>query len=681
ARLRRAMPRALLPKVTRRRAVKSSLMLALTRWLVISTVAGLMLASCPLHASSLNEAIQPERVTLDNGLEVWLKSRPGSGSISLIAGVKLGRRYETLHQRGLVHFVEHMVFQGTSKRSRKGLDQDVRARGGDSWGRAGDDLTWIGLELPAGELEFGLKWLAEVLFDSTFPPDRVEVTRKVVIRERTPRELGTLWWRLTREVFGENSLVQGPKDHKSELRNLRRVSRDELVRLYGEQYVPNNVVLAVVGDFEPERALGLVRDVFGHIPRGPDPPAGARSAPAVRDRRASVAAFGNYKSSHVWCGYAVPSCAVDDLSRLHWMFWLMSIRAKDRIREEEGWSYAIGYYPGHATFHGSAEAQPFLLMADCRHSDIGRVQRIMRQELARIRSESLSPRDIEMMRAAAASGWREFVESNRQLASVYVGWAVYQGSPPDVEAMTDALTSAGILHTAQVYLRPQRRLAAYHRPYKTPRQLIVMAAVIVAVLGVLVVLGRRTNARLAPRTEHIEETLGSRNTPRFVCARVLRALIYDGAAILVFVWLPWKLSEYLFTRAMFGAEIAVWLAYMGGFFTVIVALSFTAIARRVVVSSDGLLIVTAGFHIILRPERMRSVEVGTLGMWRFAFDPRVFVLGGDTGRWVLVRGPLRTRWYLAVKDPEQFARDAAALLSRGAVIPRAESAPAAGGSE
>ncbi|UCH33208.1 MAG: insulinase family protein, partial [Armatimonadota bacterium] len=103
------MPRALLPKVTRRRAVKSSLMLALTRWLATCTLASLMLASCPLHASSLNEAIQPERMALDNGLEVWLKSRPGSGSISLIAGVKLGRRYETLHQRGLVHFVEHMV--------------------------------------------------------------------------------------------------------------------------------------------------------------------------------------------------------------------------------------------------------------------------------------------------------------------------------------------------------------------------------------------------------------------------------------------------------------------------------------------------------------------------------------------------------------------------------------------
>jgi len=639
-------------------------MLAVKRCLFFLALAGLVLAHRPMAASPLNDAIRPERVTLDNGLEVWMKSRPGSGSVCLYAAVKAGRRYETLQQRGLAHFVEHMVFEGTGRWSHKGLQQELRARGATCPAATDADATMIWLEVPAADLNFGLEWLVDVLFDSTFPAERVKVERNILLRELEPLNYRSVRWRLMRALFDDNSMVEGPQDLKWELRNTRRLRRDELLRFYREQYVPNNVVLAVAGDFDLVAARARLSEVFGRVRRAASPPRGARADPAAAGKPLRVAGFGSFKRSGLWYGYTVPAdTGAHDLEHLRWLFSLVGVRARDRITHELGLAYEV-------SAEGPAlcpETQPRMLgqvWVACRYSDLPVVERIVRQEFARVRSQPAADREVAMVQAQAVSWWRGLGEDNHHLANYLLSYCLLRIEPPDVDRLTAGLTARELQRTARRYLKPERSFVAYYRPYKTPGEIAVIATVVLGLAAGLTVIARRRNAGLAPPPDHVEEALPSRNTLRLVAAQAVSTPIWAGLAVFVCVWLPWKLSEFLFTHAMFGLDFALVLVWAGAFCVVVGAASFTSVVRRVTVSREGVLIGTAGFHILLRPEKIRSVKAGALSMWRLAFDPRVWALGGDRGRWVILRGPLGLTVCLALSNPEEFAQNARAYLGQ-----------------
>jgi len=632
-------------------------------WLPVVSccILSLILGPSPLRASSLNEALKPDRFTLTNGLEVWMKSRPGSGSIELIAVVKVGRRYESLRQRGLAHFVEHMVFEGTKRRSRRELEQDLLARGGRHWANSGEDVTRFGLNVPPGQLEFGLRWLAQVVFQATLPADRLAVGRKVILREEAPQDYGTLWWRVTRALFDGNSVVEGPRDHAWMLRNFEGgLRRGDLLRFYHEQYVPNNVALIAVGDFDPAAARLQIKQAFGAIPRGPKPGEGARSPIVGHNGPLRVAGFSGYKASSVWCGYWIPQCNFDEIERLWAMFFVIGDRVQERIRSERGLAYDVSGYGAAACAEPSIRAMN-CVSVECRYTDLGLVERILRQELGRIRSAPPSAGEMRVAQSQDRAQWANVAADNLRLADAFSWWVGRKDAPPDLDRIIAELNGASIRDTARKYLRPERFFVAYWRPYRTPREIAAGVALFLITSGLLVVWARRRNARLAPPPEHIEAELPARNTPRLVAAQALSTLIWGAVILFIIAWLPWKLSNWLFTHAMFGVDFATFLSY-SVFCSVVFACGVTSIARRVAVSREGMLLVMAGFHILLRPERIASIEARPFSPWRLALSPRALILGGDRERSVVVRTKGGSTIALGVREPEQFAREAKGRL-------------------
>jgi hypothetical protein len=160
----------------------------------------------------------------------------------------------------------------------------------------------------------------------------------------------------------------------------------------------------------------------------------------------------------------------------------------------------------------------------------------------------------------------------------------------------------------------------------------------------------------------MEELLSSHNTLRLVWARALRTLIWTPPAALLVIWLPWKLSEYLFTHARFGLDLALTMAYGAAFFVPCVALALTELGRDAAVSRNGLLLRNRGFHILLRPERISSIQAGLVSLRRYALDPRYLVFGGDWGQWVIVRTKGGFTICLGLRDPQQFVEQARAYL-------------------
>jgi predicted Zn-dependent peptidase len=222
-----------------------------------------------------------ERLTLSNGLQVWCKPRPGTGTVALLLQVRVGARYETELNNGISHFLEHMVFTGSARWTEEELKETIRRRGGSWNGTADYEDTTYEVQLRASDLAVGLDWLAEVVLRPTLPEVMVERERSVIVEEKGGRLSRWLLWlddlgfgydlgrAVRRGVFPGSALglyVIG------EDASLARIGRAELLAHHRRFYVPNNMILIVVGDVTPDTVREQAEAAFRGFEPGPTPP-------------------------------------------------------------------------------------------------------------------------------------------------------------------------------------------------------------------------------------------------------------------------------------------------------------------------------------------------------------------------------------------------------------------------
>lgn len=231
---------------------------------------------------------RPKTFVLDNGLEVIHQQNSDHPLVSVQAWIKTG----SIHEQdqlgsGLSHFLEHMLFKGTGKRKSGQIAADVQAFGGEVNAYTSFDRTVYYIDGPAESLENILDILSDQTLNASLPWEEVEKEREVILREidmtlddpdrRVSRALFSLAFRespLQHPVIGIRSLFE-------------RVTRDNLVHYYSERYQPNNMVLVVCGDFDPDRLQDQVETTFGNYPRGCLRPVMVANEPGQLARRES----------------------------------------------------------------------------------------------------------------------------------------------------------------------------------------------------------------------------------------------------------------------------------------------------------------------------------------------------------------------------------------------------------
>jgi zinc protease len=208
------------------------------------------------------------RFVLDNGLVVLIKPSSKAGTAAAYLGVKSGSADELDGLgTGLSHYLEHMLFKGAARRKASDFEAEVRRMGGSSNAYTSYDLTVYYLHFLSGHLDGALDLLADVAFHATFPPEEMEKERDVILGEfrlnedRLGRKADLALWQLAFQTHPYGHPVIGYRPV------FEKVTRDDLVRYYRRNYVPNNMVLSVVGDIDPAEAERLVRLRFGEAER------------------------------------------------------------------------------------------------------------------------------------------------------------------------------------------------------------------------------------------------------------------------------------------------------------------------------------------------------------------------------------------------------------------------------
>jgi zinc protease len=211
---------------------------------------------------------RPERLVLPNGLTVLLQRDTSAAVASVQVWVKTGSIHEDSQLgAGLSHFLEHMLFKGTGRRSGRDLSRTVQAHGGYLNAYTTFDRTVYYIDIPAEHTGVAIDVLADAVLHSTLPADEVTREREVILHEidmgqdDPDHRLGEM---LFATAFREHPYRHPIIGYREVF---AAVTRDDLLAYYQARYVPNNLVLVIVGAFEPAATREAIETHFGIAPR------------------------------------------------------------------------------------------------------------------------------------------------------------------------------------------------------------------------------------------------------------------------------------------------------------------------------------------------------------------------------------------------------------------------------
>ena len=209
-----------------------------------------------------------ERTVLANGVTLILKADRSAALASVQVWVKTGSVHEDRHLgAGLSHYLEHMLFKGTKRRAGRDISATVQAHGGYINAYTTFDRTVYYIDLPSEHTAVAIDLLADAVLNSTLPADETAKEKDVILREiaMTKDEPDSrLWDALFSTAFREHPYRQPIIGHKDVFST---VTHEDLLGYYRARYVPNNLVVVIVGDIDVAATRAAVEAHFGSAPR------------------------------------------------------------------------------------------------------------------------------------------------------------------------------------------------------------------------------------------------------------------------------------------------------------------------------------------------------------------------------------------------------------------------------
>ena len=198
---------------------------------------------------------------LENGLEViTIKKDTQISSINI--GVKVGALNESLSEKGISHYIEHMLFKGTENRTFQKLNDDLEALGGEYNAYTDFSQTVYSISCLEEELKSAIEILSDMLICSKFPEEEVEKERGVILAEiRSSKDsVEDFSFKKINEVAFKQSALRYDVAGLDE--NVKSFTRKELYQYYKKYYIPNNALITMVSSLSHEEAFEEISKHF-----------------------------------------------------------------------------------------------------------------------------------------------------------------------------------------------------------------------------------------------------------------------------------------------------------------------------------------------------------------------------------------------------------------------------------
>ena len=347
-----------------------------------------------MATSSTFSTDEVRRTVLSNGLVVLTKELHTSPIVTSMIWYRVGSRNEALGATGKSHFLEHMLFKGTDRFKKGQIDLLTLKNGGGNNAFTSHDFTAYYFNFASDRWQVALDIEADRMVNCTFEPEEFEAEKKVVIEE-LKTGLDSPWGLLIQETDAAAYKVHPYRNPiVGWLQDVESASAAEQQRYYRRYYHPNNAVLVLVGDFETDRILERVNEVFSANPTGPEPPPMKLAEPAQNGERRLVVRWRS-KIPRLAIAYHAPQIAHPDTYALQVLGVILSEGKASRlyqrmVEREQAVTFVTAEYgesKDPTLFHVRAEARG-------NHS-IDAIEASIHDELMAIADVGVTPHEID----------------------------------------------------------------------------------------------------------------------------------------------------------------------------------------------------------------------------------------------------------------------------------------------
>jgi zinc protease len=369
------------------------------------------------------------RHKLDNGLTVLTMERHIAPLIYHQLTYKVGSRNEKLGITGISHVVEHMMFKGTKKYGKGEASKTISANSGIFNAFTASDMTSYFEYLPKDKIEIAMDIESDRMQNCIFDPNEFKSEIEVIIQERRMRSESKSAG-IMREV--QNSIIFSSHPNRDPIigwpSDLRNVTRDDAYKYYKTYYTPNNAILVLVGNFQTDKILELVKKYYGNIPSGPDVPEMWAVQEPQKVRKSFTLKHGDISQPQLRLAFIVPNYLNPDAAPLKIAGMILCERSRDarlykKLVEQKSIASSVaggfGISKDPTIFQISASVKP--------DSSLDKVEKLIWEEIDLMKKEPVTDHELQKVKNRFKFAQATSYVKNADIGSRISSWETYFG--------------------------------------------------------------------------------------------------------------------------------------------------------------------------------------------------------------------------------------------------------------
>jgi predicted Zn-dependent peptidase len=391
---------------------------------------------------------------------------PGLKSAAIGIWVMAGGRHERAEQNGIAHFLEHMAFKGTRRRTALQIAEEIEDVGGYINAYTSREVTAYYARVLENDVPLAMDVIADIVLNPVFDPNEIEVERGVILQEigqvlDTPDDVVFDW--LQEVAYPEQPLgrtILGPSER------VAAFSKSDLSRFVSEHYGPEKMILSAAGGVDHDTIVAEAEKLFGHLKGGPSEViVPARFAGGERREVKPL------EQVHFALAFETPGYRDDAVYTAQIYSTAlgggMSSRLFQEIREKRGLCYTIFAQTG-----AYAETGLTTIYAGTSADQIGELTAITMDELKRAASD-MTPAEVARARAQMKAGLLMGLESPSSRAERLARLVSIWDRVPTLDEVIGKIDAVSTGHVtdfaANVAENGQAALTMYGPVAKAPR--------------------------------------------------------------------------------------------------------------------------------------------------------------------------------------------------------------------
>lgn len=348
-----------------------------------------------------------DTIKLENGVSIVMEQISSVRSVALGIFIRNGSINETSKSNGISHFIEHMLFKGTNKRTSKDIAEEMDNIGGQLNAFTAKEYTCYYARVLDTHIDTAIDVLTDMIFNSKFDSIDIEKESKVILEEinmyeDSPDDI--VFTKLQKEIWENSPLAHNVLGTKE---NVSSFKRQDFIEYMNNKYVGENIVVAIAGSFDKEKILEVIKQKMSSMPKGKANLEADKQYIYTPSRTKVYKDIEQLHLAIVFDGISIKDKYNYSMSLLNAIIGGgMSSILFQKVREEHGIAYSIYSYNNSYVNNGL-----FNIYVALNKSQLDKTINIIYKEIANLKNNKITNQQIEKTKEQLKSNYIMGLES------------------------------------------------------------------------------------------------------------------------------------------------------------------------------------------------------------------------------------------------------------------------------